>query len=328
MTALYPSSLRKGFHASLALTAAALVALTGSDASAKMPNIKRQADVSISFDLLATPEAPVGATGLAEIELEETRYSEKAELKVDVDGLAAGTYAVDAILNDSTTTVHIGNITVAETPAPAPGTTTTETGDDTPEAPEVEDETEAELELTLPSSVDARAIATITVSTVPVDNTTAPVVLLTGEAEAATSYLNFFANVRVTAPPASALTQTPSPTEDTTTEVESGKGKGKGKSKSKGPKAPKVKKVHGHALAKAVITNSVAKKRFFQFIGFGAPGSTTLNIVENGETVGTVTSTKQGHVKFRSLPEDIDFGALDLVTITDANGVPVMQADF
>jgi len=327
MIALHPSSLRKGLQASLALTAAALVALTGSVASAKMPNIRRAADVSITFDLLATPEAPVGASGLAEIELKETRSSEKAELKVAVDGLAAGTYAVDAILNGSTTPVHLGDITVAAPPAPAPDATTTETGDDTPE---VEDETEAELELVLPSTVDARAIATITVSTVPADSTTAPVAVLTGDAEAATSYLNFFANVRVTAPPASSLTETPSATDDTTTEVESGKGngKGKGKSKSKGPKAPKVKKVHGHALAMARINNGVTKKRFFQFIGFGAPASTTLNIVVNGDTVGTVTSTKQGRVKFRSLPEDIDFGALDLVTITDADGVPVMQADF
>lgn len=322
MTALHTSSLRKGLQAALALTAAALVAWTGSDASANMPNIKRQADVSITFDLLATPEAPVDATGLAEIELKETRYSEKAELKVDVNGLAAGTYAVDATLTGSTTPVHLGDITVAAAPAPAPETTTTATS---------EVETEAELELVLPSTVNARAITTITVSTVPADST-APVVLLSGEAEAATSYLNFFANVRVTAPPASALTQPPSATDDTTTEVENGKGKGKGKgkdkNKSKGPKEPKAKKVHGHALAKAVITNSVTKKRFFQFIGFGAPASTTLNIVVNGETVGTVTSTKQGHVKFRSLPEDVDFGALDLVTITDANGVPVMQADF
>lgn len=339
MTKLYPSSLRKGLRASLAVTAAALVALTGSDASAKMPNIKRQADVTISFDLLPTPDAPVGAIGFAEIQLEETRKSEKAELKVGVDGLAAGTYAVEAILNDATTAVLLGNITVAAVPAPAPETTddttttdpsTTEPVDDTPEAPEVEDETEAELELILPSTLDARAIATITVSTVPADSTTTPVVVLSGDAESATSYLRFFANVRVTAPPASALTETPSPTDDTVTEVEDGKGKGKGKNKNKnkGPKGPKVKKVHGHALAMAKINNGVTKKRFFQFIGFGAPASTTLNIVVNGETVGTVTSSKQGRVKFRDLPADIDFGALDLVTITDANGVPVMQADF
>ena len=323
MTLILPLSLRKGLQISAALTAAALIGLTPSGAFAKMPNIKRQSNLTVSFDLQDPVDPASLASGVAKIELEEERKSSTAELEVEVEGLQPGTYSVDATLADATT-INLGDIVVtavAVTPPP------TGTVDDSGEVVEVEVESEGTLAVTLGSSLDVLAIESISVSTIPAD-ATAPVVVLTGDAVVEATNLNFFANVRVTAPPASALTNTPSPTDDAETEVESGKGKGKGKVKA--PKAPKAKKIHGHALAQAKIADGVTKKIFFQFIGFGAPGSTTLNVVVNGETAGTVTSSKQGKVKFREgdLDTEIDFATLDLVTITTEDGTPVMQADF
>ncbi len=329
MVLTIPSSLWKGLQVSAALTAAALIGLTPSGASAKMPNIKRQSDVTISFELAPPIENPSTASGFAKIEIEEERKSSKTEFEVEVAGLQPGTYSVDATLADAST-INLGEI-VIEAPVTDPTAPTTGTDDSTGTTEvEVEVEGEGELSGLLDASVDATAITSISVTTVPADVTTAPVVVLTGAAELDVLNLNYFANVRVTAPPASPLTTTPSPTDEPETEVGPGKGKGKGKGKSKGPKGPKVKKVHGHALVQAKIVNGVAKKTFFQFIGFGAPSSAELNVVVNGVVIDTVTSSKQGRVKFRErdLVGEIDYATLDLVTITTIDGTPVMQADF
>jgi hypothetical protein len=176
--------------------------------------------------------------------------------------------------------------------------------------------------------VNPRSIVSLDV--ISVDATTgAETVVLTGLAEEETSQLKFFANVRVTAPPASSVTQPTDPTAEPVTG--NGKGNGKGKAKKpkkvKGPKGPKVKKVHGHALAKSTIVDGVKKKHQFLFVAHGGPASATLNVVVDGLPVATVNSTKNGKVMFKSLP-GVDLEAIDLLTITDATGVAVMQADF
>ncbi|RYD82818.1 MAG: hypothetical protein EOP84_08850, partial [Verrucomicrobiaceae bacterium] len=204
MTSTLPYSLWKGLQISAALTAAALIGLTPSSASAKMPNIKRQSNVNITFELLP-PDTTSIASGVAKIEIEHEKKSTKTELEVEVAGLTPGLYSVEATLSD-TTTIELGEIEVTATTAPE---TTTAT-----------DEGEGSLAGTLAASVDAAEITTITVSTIPADEITAPVVVLSGTPETQVNDLNYFANVRVTAPPVSALTTTPTPTDDTEVEFE------------------------------------------------------------------------------------------------------------
>ena len=297
--------------AALALAATAFTGLSFSSAEAKMPNIKRTSEAVISFDL-APPVEDVGSTadGTAEIVISEGKKSSSSDLEVNVTGLLEGTYTVVATLEQldpavPAETLPLGTFTVGPAvPPPADG--------------EAEvDESEFELDLE-GIDLDPRSITSITISKA-IDATTSDVVLV-GTASTETSALKFFAKVRVTAPPASALTTTPDPTE------EPGKGKGKG-----GPS--KTKKVHGHALAMSTIVEGVEKKRFFLFVAHGAPANAVLNLVIDGVTIPdfTVTATKSGKVMFKSLSTDIDLEAIDLLTLTTetAEGaVPVMQADF
>lgn len=339
MPSLFPSSVRKGIRASLALTAAALVALTGSDTHAKKSHAKdynkRATQLTVSVDLIATPEAPAEATGTAEIRLREKRSCEKTKLKVDVNALPAGTYSVDVVATGSELPVHIETFAVEEAPvAPAKYAKSKKYGRSARRACK----SEAELEITLPSTLDARTIETITVSSVPADNTTTATVLLTGDVTSP-AYLRFFSQVCVTAPPASALTASSSPA----SYRNGGKPQYKNYKKDDdddcdedededededGDGRCKTRKIQGRALVANTVENGVETKRFFHFIASGAPASASLNIVVNGETVGQVTSTKKGCVKFCELPETVDLTTIDLVIITDANGVALMQADF
>jgi hypothetical protein len=93
-------------------------------------------------------------------------------------------------------------------------------------------------------------------------------------------------------------------------------------------KGPKPKKVRGHAVVHSFITDNVETKRGFLWVAFGAPGDTELTINVDGVAVGTVLSTKQGKVMFESMPETVVIRDMKLVTLTDAAGAVVMQAEF
>ena len=156
---------------------------------------------------------------------------------------------------------------------------------------------ESEVELLLPEGTDPLDIESVTVS-----DATQAVVL---EGEASTARLRYHANVPVTAAPVTT----------TTTEPVTRKHGGPGR-------------VHGHAMVNSTINQDVEKQRHFLFIGFGAPADTLLNVNVDGVVVTTVTSTKQGKVMFKSLPETVVLANLGLLTITDSTGAIVMQAQF
>lgn len=147
------------------------------------------------------------------------------------------------------------------------------------------------LSFIIPDTVDALKIASIDVKDA------SAVVVLQGDTTADIAFLRYFANVRVTGPVV-------------TTSRHDG-----------------AKKVHGHALAHSITTHNVERERHFLWVAFGAPADTVLTINVDGVAVGTVTSTKQGKVKFKSLP-DIDFASMKLITLTDPLNAVVMQAQF
>ncbi len=143
----------------------------------------------------------------------------------------------------------------------------------------------------VPETLDALEVVSLAIS--DSDGT----VLLEGALSVSTDFLVFIGNVRVTAPDFD------------------------------GDRGPGANKVHGRALAHTVIIKNQEKQRQFLFVGFGAEPNALLTINVDDVEMGTVTATEQGKVKFKFLG-DIYLPALGMVTLTDATGAVVMQADF
>lgn len=145
--------------------------------------------------------------------------------------------------------------------------------------------------LTLPEGLDPLDIATLSVS----DATQA----VSGSASLTIVRWEFAANVRVTAPV-------------TTTS----------------PGDPKPKKVHGHVLIHARIVNNVEEKRKFLLVAHGGPADTELTINLDGVAAGSVLTTKNGKMMAKELPGTALLAGVGTMTLTDAAGVVVAQADF
>lgn len=151
--------------------------------------------------------------------------------------------------------------------------------------------------LPLPPGLDPFDIAKLTIS----DAT--PVVVLEGAAVESIARWIYSANVAITAPPGAV----PIPPVH-----------GHGK----------AKKVHGHVLVHSLIVDDVEKRRKFLLVAFGAPADTVLTVNLDGVAVGTVTSTPRGKVMLKSLDGDFRLAGTGELTITDAVGTVIMQADF
>ena len=251
------------FHLSILLLA--LCGFAAPPASAD--TVKSKTRVTLSVTLAPTVDAPVGATGTAEINVRGKNTVQTATMQLAVSGLVAGAYTVDATLADASV-VNLGSF---DAPVPVDG-----------------------ISIIIPATVNALNIASIDIKDA------SSVVLLHGDATTDIAFLRFFANVRVTGPDP----------------LISARG-------SHGPK-----KVHGHCLAHSLVIQNVERESHFLWVAFGAPADTELTINVDGVPVGTVTSTKQGKVKFSSLPNTTDFAAINLITLTDSLGTVVMQAEF
>jgi hypothetical protein len=151
---------------------------------------------------------------------------------------------------------------------------------------------EPPVEIALPSDIDVSSLSKLTVS----DAT--PAVAVEGDLVSGNVTWKYIANVQVTGP---------------NVLVTNG---------------PKPKKVRGHAVVHSFITDNVETKRGFLWVAFGAPGETELTINADGVPVGTVLSTKQGKVEIHEIAETVVFRDVKVITLTDAQGALVMQADF
>ena len=159
------------------------------------------------------------------------------------------------------------------------------------------------LDGAMPAGVNVLDVESISI----VDETATEV--LSGLADATTTLWKYFANVRVTAPLVEPVV-------------------GEEPTKGNGG-APKVKKVHGHVLAKSTIKDDVETKRQLLFVAKGAPKNATLTIVVNGEEIDEVESNQQGKVMFKEdLLEDVVIQTIKNISLVDENGVAVMEANF
>jgi hypothetical protein len=149
--------------------------------------------------------------------------------------------------------------------------------------------------LTLPAGLDPFSIGAITVS----DAT--PAIILSGLVTETITKWTYMGNQPVTSP----IALTPP--------------EGHG---------PKPKKLHGHVLIQSKIVDGVELKRKFLLVAQGATADATLTIKLDGVAVGSVVATKSGKLMLKSLEGDFRLAGTHLVTITDAAGVVVAQADF
>ena len=160
-------------HSLVALAAISFLAVP---ASATKPGAREKGHATITADLQPLVGSTVVASGSAEIDVNEVKGLQTANLTLTTSGLAPGAYSLDATRKDMTL-VHLGDFTV-EASAPAD-----------PSAP-----APAALEVALPGELDAFDIAKLSIS----DATLA--VVLEGEAVANMVEWKYFANVRVTGP--------------------------------------------------------------------------------------------------------------------------------
>lgn len=170
-------------HITFPLLALAAGALLIPSTSAAAPGgafgSKLRSRLTIQVDLFPTPEGTAGSAGEMEIKVKQKDAIQDAKLGLSVEGIPAGAYSLDATL-DNGTPVHLGEFETEGAATPA-------AGDD-----DGEEDGDNELEMKLPSTIDARAIASVTVSNA------AGTVVLEGDAEAFTDRESYFANVAVT----------------------------------------------------------------------------------------------------------------------------------
>ena len=129
--------------------AAVAIFLASGISQAEAKRVKESAELFISFTLAPTGDQPE-ASGTAEIEVNRDKGQEETSFDFSVEGLADGSYVVNAEVGDEV--VQITEFVVE------PVVTDPETGE-----PVADDTSEGEGEIELPSGLDPLAISAITV---------------------------------------------------------------------------------------------------------------------------------------------------------------------
>ena len=158
------------------LVLAALSLASNSAVAAPQSRVKERGSITVTATLAATLNAPAGAAGSAVIEVSKPKFRDvqTAELALTTTGLSAGSYSVDASLQDLST-AHLGDL-IVEAAVP---------GDDAGATPVV---------FVISAEVDPLKITTVRVSD------SAAAVVLEGAATATVNDWKLIANVQVTGP--------------------------------------------------------------------------------------------------------------------------------
>lgn len=263
---------------------------------AKLPaspaGVKTKSQLNLSFGLEPVDPAS-GLSGEAKIKIRSRDGVSVSRLNLEIAGLAAGTYQVEALDADAAS-VHLGQFTV-----PDAGTgDETATGDDGAEpADDATDDSGEGVEVKIDLAADVRASAIQSISI----RDAAGVALLEGSLSATVGTSRFFAEAEVTGP-----------TVDPVVEAEH-HGKGKGH------------RVHGHVTLHSNSTDGVETERHVTWVAFNGPSGSELTILVDGVAAGTVTSTPRGKVKFAGLAEEIPLAGIQKIELVDELGVVVMQ---
>jgi hypothetical protein len=111
-----------------------IAAVLADDDNEQGGNINGSESTEIEIMMTPTADAPTGSSIKASLQADDENGSVQAKLKLEAQGLPAGTYNVDVTLKSDGSTVPIGTFTVNATPTPTPTPTPTATPTTSPTA--------------------------------------------------------------------------------------------------------------------------------------------------------------------------------------------------
>ena len=177
--------------AAVSVLAAGLTSAAFADDGEDDDDIQGMEQLHLEVVLIATTNAPAGATGEAEFEGENDHGTNSATLEVETEGLAVGTYTVSVTDNTGTNTYVLGTFDVSS------ATDTNEDDDsqgDNDDQGEDTGEDSGEAEFALPPGVNPMDIAAVAIAD------TNGLVVLVGDFTLETGHCDgeFYADVDVT----------------------------------------------------------------------------------------------------------------------------------
>lgn len=262
---------------------------------AKLPaspsGVKTKSQLNLSFGLQPVDPAS-GLSGEAKIKIRSRDGVSVSRLNLDLGGLPAGTYQVEALDADAAP-VHLGQFTIPE--AGSGDTGDAAAGNEDGAEPGDDSAGGVEVKIDLAPEVKASAIQSISI------RDAAGAALLEGSLSATVGTSRFFAEAEVTGPVADAVA------------ADDHHGKGRGR------------RVHGHVTLHSNSTDGVETERHVTWVAFNGPAGSELTILVDGVAAGTVTSTPRGKVKFAGLAEEIPLAGIQKIELVDEVGVVVMQ---
>jgi hypothetical protein len=122
------------FMATLVIASLGLTVAKADDNNEQGGNISGSESTQVEIMMTPTADAPPGSSIKASLEADDEDGAVDAKLKVEAQGLPAGTYTVGVTLKSDGSTVTLGTFTVSPTPTPAPTASPTATPSATPGA--------------------------------------------------------------------------------------------------------------------------------------------------------------------------------------------------
>jgi hypothetical protein len=228
-------------------------------------------------------------TGHAEINSEDANGTTSDEVEILTHGLTPDTYTVAITKISDSSTLTLGNFTVAA----ATGTTTTgttTTGTTTPTRHHDGNHQSVvfgtNYGMALPTSFDPTDVATLTISS------SAPAVVLSGTTASGRSESSTSVVVAIT----------PGPLAISTT-------------------------AGGDAAIESETENGKTEAEFSLYAK-GLPVSTAYTLAVNGTDVMSVTTDTKGRLKVHALPSTVDVSTINSVTVHDATNALLLTATF
>lgn len=239
--------------------------------------------------LVATTNAPAGATGTAELEAENEDGMITGELEVETQGLLAGNYTVSVTDKSGTNTFELGSFNV--------GGSTDEDDDmdeddvdddgqgDVDDDSQSDEDDDDEAQFGLPDGLNAMDVAGIFITDAN------GLLVLSGDFTSTASIINgeFRAEAEVTG----------------------------------GPETPDV---HGTAVMSVHTKNGKQRSKFL-LVAQGVPPSQKLTLVVNGNVQGKTHSNKHGKVVIKRL-QKINLTTVRSVVAKDPHGKVLLSVNF
>jgi hypothetical protein len=258
-------------------------------------DVQGDEEVQEEVALLPTASAPADAQGSAEVEADNEDGITRAKLKIEVEGLAPGTYTVSVVsAADGTTTTVLGTFPVEADNNDSDGNDgNDENGNqEGPGQAGLENQTAGEIEigdehgLAFPEGFNSLDIGSVLIG--DADGS----VVLQGDFSdtPALSKGHFTAHVKI----------------------------------SPGPAAPAAR---GHVSVSSRVRRHTVRQKFL-LVADNVPADVILTLHVNGQAVGQVKTTHAGKVMLKRLPAGVLAQRMTSISLEDATSSSVLDASF